>query len=199
MSVAVVRDAYGRLAEEYADLAFSDEGMHELDRELISRWAGGLTGPVIDAGCGPGRWTDFLHSQGCEVEGVDLVPRFVDMARARFPDVPFRVGRLEALDVPDRSLGGILSWFSIIHTHPDDVPRILEEFARCVRPGGGLLVGMFEGPSVEPFPHAVTTAYFWPVEEMSRLLADAGFLVEETNGRVDPGRRPYAAIVARRR
>ncbi|MFC6089751.1 class I SAM-dependent DNA methyltransferase [Saccharothrix lopnurensis] len=193
-----VRDAYGRLAEEYAELAFSAEGMPEPDVGLVSRWAEEVSGRVVDAGCGPGHWTDFLRGRGCDVEGVDLVPRFVDMARSRFPDSSFRVGRLDELGVPDRSLGGILSWYSIIHTAPEDVPRVLGEFARCLRGGGGLVLGLVEGPRVEPFPHAVVTAYHWPVEEMSRRLAEAGFRVEATTSRVDPGKRPYAAIVARR-
>ncbi|QFZ20014.1 class I SAM-dependent methyltransferase [Saccharothrix syringae] len=198
MSVDDVRDAYTRRVEDYVDLAFSPEGLHELDQRLVSRWAGGLSGRVVDAGCGPGRWTGFLRDLGCDVEGVDLVPRFVEIARSRFPGIPFRVGDLADLGVPDGSLGGILSWYSIIHTAPADVPRVLEEFARCLRDGGGLLLGLFEGTRVEPFPHAVTTAYFWSVEEMSRCLADAGFRVEATEGRVDPGRRPYVAIVARK-
>lgn len=193
-----VRDAYGRRAEEYVERAFSPEGMHELDRKLISRWGAGLSGHLIDAGCGPGRWTGFLRDQGCDIEGVDLVPRFVEIARSRFPGIPFQLGELDDLDVPDRSLAGILSWYSIIHTDPGNVPRILGEFARCLDDGGSLLLGMFEGPRVEPFPHAVTTAYFWSIEEMSRHLVDSGFQVETTESRVGPGRRPHAAIVARR-
>ncbi|MBB5953540.1 SAM-dependent methyltransferase [Saccharothrix tamanrassetensis] len=198
MSVDDVRDAYGRRAEEYTDLFGSQEAVHELDRELVSRWAGEVSGRMIDAGCGPGQWTDFLRRQGCDVEGVDLVPRFVGIARSRFPGNSFRVAELDDLGVPDRSVAGILSWYSIIHTGPDDVPRILGEFARCLCDGGSLLLGMFEGARVEPFPHAVTTAYFWSVEEMSRRLVDAGFRVEATESRVDPGQRPHAAIVARR-
>ncbi|GAA1346008.1 class I SAM-dependent methyltransferase [Catellatospora bangladeshensis] len=198
MSVQDVRDAYSRRAQEYADLFCSPEAMDEPDRELVSRWADGVAGRVVDAGCGPGQWTDFLRGRGCDVEGVDLVPDFVEYARSRFPDASFRVAELDRLGVPDRSLAGILSWYSIIHTDPEDVPRVLGEFARCLRAGGGLLLGLFEGPRVEPFPHAVTTAYFWPVEEMARRLRDAGFQVEATESRVDPGRRPPAAIVARR-
>jgi SAM-dependent methyltransferase len=198
MSVGDVRDAYGRRAEEYAALFGSQEAMHELDRTLVSRWAGELSGRMIDAGCGPGQWTDLLRSQGCDIEGVDLVPRFVTLARSRFPDSSFRVAELDELGVPDRSVAGILSWYSIIHTVPEDVPRILGEFARCLCDGGSLLLGLFEGPRVEAFPHAVTTAYFWSIEEMSQRLADAGFHVEATENRVDPGARPHAAIVARR-
>jgi ubiquinone/menaquinone biosynthesis C-methylase UbiE len=198
MSVGDVRDAYGRRADEYAALFGSQEAMHERDRTLVSRWAGDVSGRMIDAGCGPGQWTDLLRSQGCDIEGVDLVARFVALARSRFPDSSFRVAELDELGVPDRSVAGILSWYSIIHTVPEDVPRVLGEFARCLCDGGRLLLGMFEGPRVEPFPHAVTTAYFWSIEEMSQRLADAGFHVEATESRVDPGARPHAAIVARR-
>lgn len=198
MSVDEVRDAYGLRAQEYADLFGSPEAMPGPDRALVSRWAGETSGRMIDAGCGPGQWTGYLHGQGRDVEGVDLVPRFVDIARSRFPGVPFRVAELDDLGVPDGSVTGILSWYSIIHTEPGRVPRILNEFARCLGDGGSLLLGMFEGPRVEPFPHAVTTAYFWSIGEMSQCLGKAGFHVEATESRAERGRRPHAAIVARR-
>lgn len=197
MAVDDVRDAYGRRADEYADLFASTEAMDERDRKLVSQWAGELTGPIIDAGCGPGQWTDYLRRQGCDVEGVDLVPQFVEIARSRFPGHPYRVGELDDLGVPDRSVAGILSWYSIIHTAPDDVPRILAEFARCLRGGGGLVLGMFEGPRVEPFDHAVTTAYYWSIEEMSQRLVAAGFQVEATDSRMGE-KRQQATIIARR-
>lgn len=219
-----VREAYGRRATEYADFACAPEIMAEPDRNLVSRWAHGVSGRIIDAGCGPGQWTDFLRRvvssgsvddslglprgggtahdlRGCSVEGVDLVPEFVDIARTRFPRNPFRVAGLEALGVADESVAGILSWYSIIHTEPDAVPLVLAEFARCLRSGGSLLLGMARqtrGRRVAPFPHAVSTAYFWPVDVMSGLLVDAGFHVEETETRDDPGHRPHAALVARR-
>lgn len=228
MPTDAVREAYGRRALEYADFACAPELMAEPDRHLVSRWAAGLSGHVIDAGCGPGQWTDFLRRSvgngnssdsradnrdhprsgdtlddldDSRVEGVDLVPEFVDIARARFPGNPFRTSRLDALGVADGSVSGILAWYSIIHTEPGDVPRVLAEFGRCLRGGGSLLLGIARqahGPHVEPFSHAVTTAYFWPIDMMSRLLADAGFRVEATETRDDPGRRPHAALVARR-
>ncbi|MBB3661788.1 MULTISPECIES: class I SAM-dependent methyltransferase [Prauserella salsuginis group] len=228
MSAADVRDAYGRRAVEYADFACAPELMAEPDRNLVARWAAGVDGLIIDAGCGPGQWTDFLRrsiggpdsagpdsagpdsggpdidrtgSDDRRVEGVDLVPEFVDIARTRFPANPFRVARLDALGVADASVDGILSWYSIIHTEPAVVPGVLAEFARCLRGGGSLLLGMarqVDGSRVEAFPHAVTTAYFWPVDVMSRLLTGAGFHVEEVETRDDPGHRPHAALVARR-
>ena len=37
------------------------------DREILASWAQEITGPVIDAGCGPGHWTAFLHERGIAV------------------------------------------------------------------------------------------------------------------------------------
>lgn len=194
-----IRRAYAARADEYVGLMGTVDQMAEKDRELLTSWSRRISGPAIDAGCGPGHWTAFLHDRGIAVEGVDLVPEFLAGARERFPDVSFRLGDLDDLQVPDGALGAILSWYSVIHTPPEHVPAHLAEFARCIRPGGSLLLGFFEGPVVEPFDHKVVTAYFWPVETMRQELDHAGFDVTETHTRTDPGHRPYAALVAVRR
>ncbi|GAA5202720.1 hypothetical protein GCM10025773_28890 [Microbacterium jejuense] len=168
------------------------------DRRLILEWARGLNGPVLDVGCGPGHWTDYLVRHGVPAEGIEMVPEFLEHARTSFPDASFRAGRLPDLDLPDASAAGILSWYSLIHLAPDELPAALAELARVIRPGGGLLVGFFTGERVEAFPHAVVTAYYWPVDELSRLLAAAGFRVRATASRADPGVRLQATIVAER-
>lgn len=191
-----VRAAYADRAEEYTALFGSVDDAAEEDRALITRWASGVQGRVLDVGCGPGQWTDYLRQLGLDAEGIDPVADFVTGARRRYPDAPFRVGRAEALDIASASVGGILAWFSLIHTHPERLSIALAEFARCLRPDGALLIGFCEGPRLEPFDHAVTTAYFWPMESLARVIEDAGFTVFSTWSRADPGRRPQGAISA---
>lgn len=58
---------------------------------------------------------------------------------------------LEQPSVELGGLGGILAWYSLIHTDPDRLDPLLAEFARAVRPGGGLAIGFFEGPALVPF------------------------------------------------
>lgn len=198
MSTIEVREAYTARAEEYISLLGSVADTHEIDRELITRWAEPIDGSLLDAGCGPGHWTDHLRRLGHDVEGVDLTPAFVARAAERFPAVPFRVASFDDLGVPDAALGGILAWYSLIHLEPERVPVVLDRFARCIAPGGSLLLGFFDGASIEPFPHKVVTAYFWPPSAMAERLEAAGFVVEEVHTRTDDGRRPHAAIVARR-
>lgn len=191
-----VRQSYSARAQEYADLFGSVTSAHPLDLALIGNWADTVAGPVLDAGCGPGQWTKFLAGRGLAVSGVDLVPEFVERARAQYPGHSFEIGSFEALDTPSGGLGGVLSWYSLIHHSPNDIRIPIAEFARVIRSGGGLLLGFFEGPTVEAFDHAVATAYRWPVAALAQQLTDAGFEVVETHTRRESGCRPHGAITA---
>ncbi|WP_104080890.1 bifunctional 2-polyprenyl-6-hydroxyphenol methylase/3-demethylubiquinol 3-O-methyltransferase UbiG [Cryobacterium sp. Y11] len=185
MTGDVVRDAYAGRAEEYTALLGSMANTHESDQRLVAQWARDLRGAVIDAGCGPGHWTDFLKKRGVDAEGIDHVQAFIVQARKRFPTVPSRVASLDDLEAPDGYAAAILAWYSVIHLAPNDLPAVLREFARCIAPGSSLLLGFFEGDAVVPFPHAVTTAYFWPIGEMSTQLEAAGFHVHAVTTRID--------------
>jgi SAM-dependent methyltransferase len=191
-----VQDAYADRAAEYTALFGSADTAHHEDQRLIARWAQSLRGPAIDAGCRPGHWTAFLADHGVDAEGIDWVPVFIERARRRFPATHFRVATLRALEVPDGHLGGILAWYSLIHFEPAELPLVLGEFARCIGPEGTILLGFFNGPAGEPFPHAVTTAYYWSEDAMTQHLVAAGFEVQEVHVRTQPGNRPHAAIVA---
>ncbi len=194
-----VSDAYSLRAAEYTDLFGSMDSVHPSDRQLVGTWADGIEGEVIDAGCGPGQWTNYLAGRGIAARGIDFVPGFIERARSAYPGVPFTVGSLEALDVESGTIGGVLSWYSLIHHEPHAIKIPLAEFRRALTPGGELLVGFFESPIVEKFAHAVAPAYRWPVQELSRELDLAGFDLVESHVRTAMGKRPHAAIIARRR
>lgn len=176
----------------------SVEAAAEQDRQLLLAWAQGVEGRIVDVGCGPGQWTSYLHENGGDIEGIDPVPEFIDDARQRFPGADYRIGQADQMGVEDRSLGGVLAWYSLIHIDPERIGAILSELARCIRPDGGLLIGFFEGAELAPFDHAVTTAYFWPVDLLASRVEQAGFTVTDVRTRTDPGTRPQGTIVAQR-
>ncbi|WP_309080327.1 hypothetical protein [Zhihengliuella sp.] len=76
---------------------------------------------------------------------------------------------------------------------------MLAELARVLRPGGGLLLGLFEGTPGESFEHAVATAYWWDAEAAGAALDEAGLDVLGVERRTEPGARPHLAVEARRR
>jgi SAM-dependent methyltransferase len=196
MTDSRVEAAYTKHAAEYAARFGSLEATHPADRRSIADWVAPLVGPVLDVGCAPGHWTKFLADRGAAVEGIDLVPWFIEQARESFPGIPFRVAPLMSPGVPDGYASGILAWYSLIHLEPGQMAAALQKLARSLAPGGRLLLGMFEGDRIGQFPHAVTPAYAWPVEQLTTMLAAAGFETISVERRVDPGQRPHAAISA---
>jgi SAM-dependent methyltransferase len=181
------RIAYDLVAVDYAALLTDELAGKAFDRAMLATFAeqvhGLGSGPVADLGCGPGRVTTYLRSLGLEAFGIDLSPAMIDVARATYPDLRFDVGSIDALDIADTTLAGIVAWYSIIHTPPDRLPQVLGEFARVLCPGGALLLAFQVGNACvhleQAYGHAISLdAYRMQPGLIADLLADAGFVVQ---------------------
>ncbi|WNG86380.1 class I SAM-dependent methyltransferase [Mycobacterium sp. ITM-2016-00317] len=192
-----VRDCYSEVADLYIEMFGGIDRVDPQDLAFLRRSFGRCTGPVLDAGCGPGHLTAYLTDLGLTVSGVDLVPEFVEHARTVRPGIDFTVGSVHSLAIPDGTLGGILAWYSLIHYRTTELEAALAEFRRMAAPGAVLVVGFFDGEQVEPFEHKVTTAYRRPADQMSQLLKANGFAEVDRARRAEAGHvRPHAAIAA---
>lgn len=99
---------------------------------------------ILDAPCGHGRISNLLALDGFRVTGVDLAALFLDRARADAArlgvDVDYRRGDLRDLPVSG-PFDAAVCWFtSFGYFDDEDNRRVLDEFARVLRPGGQLLI-----------------------------------------------------------
>ena len=103
---------------------------------------------VLDVACGTGEHAKHL-SQRFAVDGVDIEPRFVEIARAKVPG-----GRFEVADMRDFELGArydvVQCLFSSIGYLPtaDHVVAALRCFRHHLRPGGLILLEPWLTPAV---------------------------------------------------
>lgn len=156
---------------------------------------------VLDAGCGPGVYAEWLVERGARVTAVDVTPRMVELTRERLRD------RVQALVhdladpltfAPDASFDLIVSPL-VLEYIPDWVP-IFAEFHRVLRPGGFLVFSCghpgFEFYVLNPSGRYHETEYFelpwkgfqpdppvvgaWrrPLEKMINPLLDAGLRLD---------------------
>lgn len=180
--LSATAEAYDAVVTLYADFARDSLSHLPLDRAVLAAFAAFVqadgAGTVAELGCGPGHTTAHLRDLGLDAFGVDLSPAMIDHARTAYPDLRFEVGSMDALDLADGELSGILSWYSVIHTPPEELPPYFTEFRRVLAPGGHLLLGFFEseGGPVEMFDHKVTPAYRWPIDDLAALARKADFV-----------------------
>ncbi len=206
MSDDETRTSYDLVAENYAAELDHELDSRPLDRAILAVVAELADGPIADLGCGPGAVTAHLVGLGAEAFGVDLSPGMVEVARGLWPDIRFDVGNMSALDYPDASLGGIVAFYSIIHTPPEKLALVFAEFARVLRARGPVLlvfqVGDDEHRRIEHgFGHDVgLDAWRWDPARVARLLAEAGFrllstTVRESADSTEKGQRAYVLAV----
>ncbi|MFC8531165.1 class I SAM-dependent methyltransferase [Nocardia sp. NPDC057227] len=172
-----VAAAYDAVAELYTDVTRDQVATDPYGRALFTAFAEQVRGPVLDAGCGPGRITAHLRDLGLDIAGLDLSERLIETARSEYRGIRFDLGDLSALPHRDGTLGGLVSWYSFIHVPPERLPAVFAEFARVLAPGGKLLLGFFaEAPGAQPaaFDHRVIRAYRWAPDRLAGLLGTAG-------------------------
>jgi SAM-dependent methyltransferase len=185
-----VRRAYDTVAEDYAAYLPDTRWEAPLDLAMVDAFAMAVTAgddaQVLDAGCGTGRMSRYLRERGCAVQGVDLSPGMVAMARRDHPGLVFTVGSLTELPYPDGRFAGVMLWYSIIHTPPAGLARIFAEATRVLRPGGHLLVGFQAGEgtrdvsgSYRRFGHEIELErHLYTADEVGARIEAAGLREE---------------------
>jgi SAM-dependent methyltransferase len=97
-------------------------------------------GPIVDVGCGVGRWVEPLLALGYEVIGIEPAPGMIaELQRADHGQAFTLISEpMEAVQLPDGSAGMVLALGSLQYSA--DPEAMVRRFAGWVRPGGSVMV-----------------------------------------------------------
>ncbi|MBR5529367.1 MAG: methyltransferase domain-containing protein [Oscillospiraceae bacterium] len=110
---------------------FLDGGFYAPICEALCKMAEGLSGPVLDVGCGEGYYSSRLaESMGAELWGLDISKEAVRFAAGRYKEAQWLCASAARLPVEDGSVGLLTSLFAV---------TLPEEFLRVLRPDGAFV------------------------------------------------------------
>lgn len=150
--LALNREFYAEFAEEFSETRSSRRVNVAAITPFLHDGAN-----VLDIGCGNGRLAERIDREGYHLGywGVDLTPRFIEMARSRqrhFKTVSadFRVADVTSTDwsitLQDRAPFDLVLAMAVLHHIPGfDLRRVLlSDLHRRLRPGGLLLMSNWQ-------------------------------------------------------
>lgn len=186
---------YDVFADGYLEHATNSVYNAHYDRPACLRLLGDVANKtVLDAGCGPGLYSEELVRRGARVVGFDQSERMVELSRQLAPQGDFRVHDLaDPLDwLDDKQFDLVL--LALVLEHVDDRTATLAELRRVLKETGALVIS-FQHPTATWLSHG--GSYFdttliedkwslgWDVqywrtslEQTSEEICDAGFLIE---------------------
>jgi SAM-dependent methyltransferase len=134
--LTAVRDYYEELWERLPnDLAPPDQALRR--RFALANLRAGDR--VLDLGCGAGDFTGVFAQAGAAALGVEVAEAALHRARARHPELPFRLAPIDGpLPLDDGSFDVV--WASEVIEHVADTARWLSEVRRVLAPSGRLLL-----------------------------------------------------------
>jgi len=103
--------------------------------------AEGVSGPVLDAGCGTGRVAVELGRRGVEVVGTDVDRSMLDVARPKAPGIEWIEADLAAHRFDARFALVVAAGNVMVFLRPGTAPAAVATMAGALLPGGVLLAG----------------------------------------------------------
>jgi len=152
----------------------------ERELEFIQSYLPVATFPrVLDIPCGIGRHSGPLSSLGYDVLGIDRSATALAVAKGSYPGVEFQQGDMFALGSGLRTVDGVLClWQSFGYGDSDENQALLQDMCGWLRPGGRLLMDIYNADCAETLPRDATDERGGRTVSTKRSFSDGRLRVE---------------------
>ena len=165
-------DHYERSAQQFW-LGTRDHDVSQNVDALLEALSGSPPFRILDLGCGPGRDLVTFRDLGHQAVGLDGARAFVQMAHEH-SGLPVLHQDFLALDLPASEFDGVFANASLFHVPRAELPRVLSELHRCLRPRGVLFSSNPRGKNEEGWS-GDRYAVYHDLEHWHDFVSAAGF------------------------
>lgn len=135
-----LRTTYNRIAADYA----LDHQRDSWVEDFVIQFTGALpaTTSMLDLGCGPAWEMQRMARAGLTQVGFDLSDELLKIAQKNNPKAKFVQGDMRQLPFEHHSFDGVFAKASLLHLKKEEVPAVIDEIARVLKPKGIFYVGI---------------------------------------------------------
>ncbi len=148
---------------------------------------------LLDIGCGSGLFCSQAASKARFVTGLDATVQLVEEARRRAPAIPFLVGEMESLGLPDEAYEVVTGFNSF--QYASTISNAFAEARRVLKKGGRLVVMIWGnkedceaasflkavGSLLPPAPPGAPGPFSLSEnQQLEKTLQSAGFTIKQT-------------------
>lgn len=181
MNMDDLRSSYNLIAEDFANEHYNDTWDDDYTQYFITALKD--KSKVLDLGCGAGNDTAKLADAGLLAEGIDLSDKLIEIAKKRSPAITFNQGDMLKLPFSHEEFDGVFAKASLLHIAKREMPKVLEEIRRVLKPNGIVHIAIKGGEgegeiSENNYGYEYKRFFsYWKMDDFKPLLEKHGFQV----------------------
>lgn len=152
-----VREAYNKMADNYdhSERLYWTRRMEEGEERIIKKWIKHLSTPILDVGCGTGRYTIKVAEKESEVVASDIGLKMLKktMRKAKKYNASKRINPIltdgEHLPFKDKSFNSLIC--TLTFDHFEHCESAAQEFSRVLEKDGLCILSTFNSYTLSDF------------------------------------------------
>ena len=155
---------------------------------------------LLEVGAGTGQDSVFFAAHGLTVMATDLSAQMVARCQAKGLDA--RIMDVSNLEFADGVFDAVYAMNCLLHVPNADLPGVLAEISRVLRPGGLFFLGVYGGTGTEgaadPDGHVPARFFSWRTDEQIVSFAREHFDLVDFHVVATPGEDRFQSLTLRR-
>jgi len=185
-------DTFNRLADRYQQ-KYMDFDFYFDTYDAFCELVEGDHAAILDIACGPGNITRYLLEKrpGFRVDGIDLAPRMVELARANNPTASFEV--MDSRDIASigKRYDAVVSGFCTPYLDREEVAKLIADVRGLLHEGGVFYLSTMEDAYEKSTLQTSEGGdrvyiYYHRLAFLERQLAASGFSIVDARRKAFP-------------
>lgn len=143
---------------------------------------------ILEIGCGPGNITKYMLSKrpDFDLEGIDIAPNMIELAKKNNPNATFRVMDSRDIDQLEAEYDGIICGFCIPYLSKSDCSKLVKDIKNLFSEKGILYLSFIEGDYEKSGYQSGSSGdqvyfYYHDLESIQTDLSENGFEIIKIN------------------